>query len=193
MSLMLATAVVPAGAEDGVPRLPDGRPDLSGTYDIATLTPLERPAEFGDNLYLTPEQAQKIVAEQQDFVARREQLSDPNRKAPGVGGAPPVGLDDSQRGIAGAGDVGGYNNFWVDRGDSVVMVDGKFRTSILTDPPNGRRPPLTAAAMERMRALRGSFARDDGTAYWLAWGDRPGPYDDPESRPLSDRCLASFS
>ena len=26
------------------PRTPDGHPDLQGTYDLATLTPLERPA-----------------------------------------------------------------------------------------------------------------------------------------------------
>ena len=25
------------------PRMPDGHPDLQGTYDLATLTPLERP------------------------------------------------------------------------------------------------------------------------------------------------------
>jgi hypothetical protein len=191
-STLFATAV-PAAGEDAIPRMPDGRPDLSGTYDIATLTPLERPAAFGDNLYLTPEQAQEIIQAEQDFVAKREQLSDPNREAPPAGGAPPVGLDESQIGISGAGAVGGYNNFWIDRGESVVMVDGKFRTSILTDPPNGRRPPLNAEAMARMRALRGSFGGgDEGTAFWLDW-DRPGPYDGPESRPLSDRCLASFS
>ena len=26
-----------------IPRMADGRPDLSGTYDVATLTPFERP------------------------------------------------------------------------------------------------------------------------------------------------------
>ncbi|HUP23075.1 MAG TPA: hypothetical protein VNB06_09045 [Thermoanaerobaculia bacterium] len=189
---VLFAGTAPAVAENGIPRMPDGRPDLSGTYDLATLTPLERPAEFGNNLYLTPEQAQKIIEAEQEFVAKREQLSDPDREAPPAGGAPPVGLDESQIGISGAGAVGGYNNFWIDRGDSVVIVDGKFRTSILTDPPNGRRPPMTAEAMQRMRALRGSFGRDDGTAFWLD-SDRPGPYDDPESRTTADRCLTSFS
>ena len=36
--------------------------DLSGTYDVATLTPLERPAAFGDNLFLSKEEADKISA-----------------------------------------------------------------------------------------------------------------------------------
>ena len=29
-----------AAASRAVPRLPDGRPDLQGTYDLATLTPV---------------------------------------------------------------------------------------------------------------------------------------------------------
>ena len=193
LPLLLLAGALPALSEGNIPRMPDGTPDLSGTYDIATLTPLERPAEFGDELYLTPEEAEKIVEQQRQFVERRSQRSDPNRAAPGQGGAPPAGLDDSQRGIAGAGEVGGYNNFWVDRGDSVVMVDGKFRTSILTDPPNGRRPPMTPAGRAAMaRAFAAFRGGDEGTAFWL---DRegPGPYDGPESRTLSDRCIASFS
>ena len=35
-----------------------GRPDLSGDYDIATLTPLMRPAKFADRLALTDQEAQ---------------------------------------------------------------------------------------------------------------------------------------
>ena len=31
-------------APRAVPRMPDGHPDLQGTYDLATLTPVERPA-----------------------------------------------------------------------------------------------------------------------------------------------------
>ncbi|REJ77149.1 MAG: hypothetical protein DWQ36_17735 [Acidobacteria bacterium] len=190
--LVLAIASAAGGEGGDVPRMPDGRPDLSGTYDIATLTPLERPAEFGENLYLTPEQAREIVDEQRAYSAKRSQRSDPNRAAPEVGGAPPVGLDDSQRGISGAGEVGGYNDFWIDSGDSVVMVDGKFRTSILTDPANGRRPPMTPEARAQMGQLLRQFRGDEGTAFWVDW-EGPGPYDGPESRPTSDRCLTSFA
>ena len=38
-------------------------PDLSGTYDVATLTPLRRPQAFGENLYLTKEQADAFAWE----------------------------------------------------------------------------------------------------------------------------------
>src|SRR5258708_39384576 len=37
------------------PRMPDGHPDLSGTYDAATLTPLERMS--GTKLVMTKEEA----------------------------------------------------------------------------------------------------------------------------------------
>jgi hypothetical protein len=36
-----------------VPRTPDGRPDLQGVWSFATLTPLERPAEFADKPFMT--------------------------------------------------------------------------------------------------------------------------------------------
>ena len=44
-----------------IPRTPDGRPDLSGTYDIATLTPLTRPVSLGDRQSLTDAEAQAIA------------------------------------------------------------------------------------------------------------------------------------
>ena len=34
-------------------------PDLQGTYDVATMTPLERPAEFNGRAKLTPEEAER--------------------------------------------------------------------------------------------------------------------------------------
>jgi hypothetical protein len=57
-------------ADKDIPRASDGRPDLSGTYDVATLTPLQRPTQFGDNLYLTREQALEIEKKEQELLAR---------------------------------------------------------------------------------------------------------------------------
>ena len=147
-ALLCAVVAAPSllAQGDDVPRTPSGKADLTGTYNIATLTPFERPQKFGESLYLTPEQAEEIEQAEQDQLALGAASSDPNRGAPDSGGAPPVGLDDSEREGLGAGNVGGYNNFWIDRGNSVVQVDGQFRTSILTDPPNGRRPPPAAHA-----------------------------------------------
>lgn len=186
---LLLTA--PAFSQDG-PRTPSGKPDFSGTYDIATLTPLTRPKEFGDRLFLTEAEARQIAEDEQASLDLGRQVSDPNRDAPPVGGASPVGLDESFREALGAGSVGGYNNFWIDRGDGAVEVDGKFRTSIIEDPKNGQFPPWTMAGGARIGRLISSYTRpNDGTAWWLDQKG-PGPYDDPEGLMLGDRCLLGF-
>lgn len=59
-----------------------GRPDLSDTYDAATLTPLERPEAFGDKLFLTREEANEIAKRERLLAERRALVSDPNREAP---------------------------------------------------------------------------------------------------------------
>jgi hypothetical protein len=169
-----------------------GKPDLSGTYDAATLTPLQRPEEFGDNLELTPEKANEIVEERKKIVEDRNRNRGPAEAAPPKGGAPPIGYDDAERETSGAGNVGGYNTFWVDPGNSVFTVDGKFRTSIIVDPKNGRMPLPTEEAVEKF-AERAKLRRpNDGTAWWSEL-DGPGPYDGPESLAVSERCLLGFT
>ena len=107
LAAVLAVALLapPAASaqEDGaeLPRRADGRPDLSGTYDTATLTPLQRPERFGDRLTLTPEEAATVAAD--PFALRaffniapsgsderggnfNAEAGDPNREAPPAGG-----------------------------------------------------------------------------------------------------------
>jgi hypothetical protein len=162
------------------PRLPDGHPDLQGTYDLATLTPLERPAN--SRAVLESAEAAKLeneVAAQNEFRGR---AISGNRTAPPKGG-------DGSTGAAGG--VGGYNNFWLDAGSSYTIVNGEKRTSIVVDPPDGRVPPLTPAARQRLaaRILRptsdATESRDPGL-------EPPGSYDNPEQRPLGERCLLGF-
>ena len=170
-----------------IPRTADGRPDLSGVYDIATLTPLQRPKEFGDNLYLTPEEAAKAKSLADDLVQsiieEDSKPSDPNR------GAPPVGGDGSP---GAAGNVGGYNAFWIDPGSDGFVVDGKYRTSIIHDPPNGQLPQLTAAGQANAMGVLSLFGENTGEAWWMKQNRPVGPYDDPEIRPLGERCLLGF-
>jgi len=193
LSISMVALAAPAPAEDGIPRTPSGRPDLSGTYDAATLTPLQRPEEFGDNLELTREQAEAIVKAHRERVAARDAIRGPVTEAPPAGGAPPIGVGDEFLETSGAGSVGGYNNFWVDPGDDVFTIDGKFRTSIITDPKNGRQPPMTEAARSRI-AERSKLRRpNDGTAWWLEAGVDPGPYDGPEMLGISERCILGFT
>ena len=189
-SVFLAAPVAIAADDDAIPRTASGRPDFTGAYDVATLTPLNRPREFGDNLFLSPEQANEIAEKERQRVAARaakRQITE----APPEGGAPPIGLDDEFRETSGAGNVGGYNNFWTDRGSDVFSIDGKFRTSIITDPQDGRMPALTAETMQRMAERRGRRRGNDGSAWWLDV-EGPGPYDGPESLGVPERCLIGF-
>jgi hypothetical protein len=162
------------------------RPDLSGTYDTATLTPLQRPVEFGNKLFLTVEEAKAIALEEQALAEELGAQSDPDRAAPPEGG-------DGSPGPY--GNVGGYNFLWIDRGTEAFELDGRFRTSILVDPPNGRLPEMTPEAAERAAArsilYKENAGDNQGVAWWLEL-DGPGPYDDPEQRPLGERCLLGF-
>ena len=190
--LLFAAAPTLAGSEGAERRTSTGKPDLSGHYYSATLTPMQRPQEFGDNLYMSPDEAQKLAEEAIAFREGANEPSDPNRAAPEAGGAAPVGFDDEQRETLGAGNVGGYNWFWVDRGEEAFNVDGKFRTSIIIEPKNGRYPPPTEAQIERMAQRRKLRRPNDGTAWWVHQ-DGPGPYDGPESLGIAERCILGFT
>ncbi len=179
----LLAAAPAAAADDGdIPRTASGRPDLTGIYDIATLTPLERDPKFGDNLYLSPEEAAEIANAVATRRADALEASDPTREAPPPGGDGSAGA---------AGNVGGYNDFWLDYGSRSISIDGRFRTSLVFDPPNGRLPEMTAAAQQKRIAFFQLFRENTGTAWWIE-NDGPGPYDDMEQRPLGERCVLGF-
>jgi len=171
-------------ASANMPRMADGHPDLQGTYDLGTLTPLERTA--GSPLVLTDEAAKKLEAQ---VANQKDQLAAP---IAGNRSAPPKGGDGSPGPY---GNVGGYNNFWLDPGSHYTAIDGQRRASLLVDPPDGRLPPLTPEAQKRRST--DAYARrptsDEG-----AREDDPGfegseAYNDPEIRPLAERCLVGFS
>ena len=180
--LMVSSALQ---AQSAPARTAYGKPNLTGTFDGATLTPLVRPRRYGDNLYLTPQEAEKIASAERAEMARRAVTSDPDREAPPEGGDGSVGA---------AGNVGGYNGFWIDRGTDVNLVDGKFRTSIIVDPKNGQMPAMLPAARRARAKLYAGYRRgNDGTAYWIDEGDEPGPYDNMEQRGNAERCLLGFA
>ncbi|MFN7985493.1 MAG: hypothetical protein U0Q11_26940 [Vicinamibacterales bacterium] len=173
-----------AAAKPGLPRLADGHPDLQGTYDLATMTPIERPAQYGARTAIPLEEARRI---EQAAAARTERAlrpDSPDRTAPPLGG-------DGSTGAAGG--VGGYNAFWIDRGNAFTVIDGLARTSIVVDPASGRIPPLTAAARQRLAARGGQPTSDQAeTGGDVGLETAAGAYDDPERRPLAERCLLGF-
>ncbi|MEJ2090227.1 MAG: hypothetical protein P8Y69_17555, partial [Gammaproteobacteria bacterium] len=140
----LITALLPAGVLHAA-EATDQRPDLSGTYDTATMTPLERPKFLGEIKHLFPWVARTLNwAATTAFNTAAETTSDPDREAP------PVGGDGFE--AAGAGGVGGYNAFYIDPGTTAFQINGMYRTSIIVDPPNGRMPDRTPRGAARVAA-----------------------------------------
>ena len=160
----------PASRSRGRCRGPaDGHPDLQGNWTNATITPIDRP-QGAPPVYTERRRGAWKRATRIAWSGWRSRAI-PNRPAPPQGGDGSTGA---------AGNVGGYNNFWVDPGDRVAVVNGEYRSSLIVDPPNGRPPELSEAGKARAAAR----------AEWLR--TRGGEYDHPEFRPLAERCLMSF-
>ena len=121
------------------------RPNLEGIWNSATATPLERPASLKDKPFFTPQEAVEFERE----TARRNEEPAP--------GAPRTG-------------TGTYNTFYREFGTTVVKT---LRTSIITEPADGRIPALTPAAAEvkrkRLEALK--------------------KFENPEDLGLQDQCV----
>jgi len=143
-----------------VPRLADGTPDLQGVWTNQTATPMERATELGERRAFTDAEAAAIGKAAVDAVEADARPSDPNKKIEAASSLPPIG---------------NYNLFWTDRGMSVAVIDGEARTSMIIEPSNGRIPPLTRAALDRMKSTRIGRSNDG-----------------PEGRQLGERCLLSF-
>src|SRR3954463_380537 len=179
-------AAKPAAARlANIKRAPDGHPDLTGTYDVATMTPVERPAGV-KSLTLTKEEAMALEMYEAERQKKNDAPLDADRKAPPVGGETTTGksyLEFLER--AGGGVVGGYNNFWLAGGTNVIMVDGQKRSSLVLDPPDGQGPPMKPEAQKRNAAfLAGAVAPDASES---ASTGPPGAFDGPELRPLAER------
>lgn len=147
-----------------LPRTADGHPNLTGVYNVATITPLERPAEYGGRLVLTDEEAAAMVQYEEQRNQQDLEPVDPDRGAPPVGGdTGPTNSYLESLFRAGGGAVGGYDLIWINPGDRPVRLDNQWRTSIIVDPADGRVPPMTPDAQQRMAALLESRARPDAS------------------------------
>src|SRR5262245_7821020 len=193
----VAVAVTPqplaaqAKAGAAMPRTADGSPDFTGMYDLATITPVDRPAGV-KNLVLTKEEAKALEAYEHARQQKNDAPLDADRGAPPVGGErlqPKSYLEFLE--AAGGGPVGGYNHFWLQSGDKMIEIDGEKRSSIIIDPPDGKAPAIKADAQRRNAAFLSRRVAPDASE--SAAAGPPGAFDGPESRPLAERCLLGFS
>jgi len=124
-ALFLTAGLVGAQSQDYiVPRTADGQPDLQGLWTNDTITPMERPASLQGRAFLSEDE----IAAMEQNLAERRTLADDNIE------------------VTVGGNVGGYNQVWLDSGDTVLSTG---QTSLIVDPPNGRAPLRESAAAVR--------------------------------------------
>jgi len=164
VGVMSVAASLVAGAQTSPatrwnpPRTPDGHPDLQGIWTTHTFTPLERPARYAGKEFLTEEEAAELT----------RLLTEP--------GVDPLVLgifgstDEQRRNRVVQNDPTHYDNaLWLTAPQRALS---SLRTSLITDPPDGRLPALTPEARQRAAAARAA-----------------GGFDSYENRPLQERCI----
>ena len=161
-SLIIAALAVPAvfAAENyAPPKTAFGVPDVQGVWNYKTRTGLERADVYEGELEVDEATMLDKMVSTPDFIAFLEATG---AEAPGPE------------------NVGGYNGFWITPGDALAQMNGKYRTSLIVDPPDGKIPwreDGQAVRQSQREELPMGMARSDG----------------PEGRTLSDRCLISFA
>jgi hypothetical protein len=175
---MVAKAKAEEAAADKhykVPHTADAQPDLEGVWTNVSITPLERPSQFGNSINLTSDQAAKLEYAAIEHYVEGNLPTDPNSPA----------TDTTRKHCQGAGGLDcGYNSAWKDTATTVARINGQPHSSFITSTPNGRIPPYKAGYKDA-----GARVRDDGEG--SATPTR-SPTDNPEDRALGERCLTSF-
>ena len=146
-----AAAATNAAAASAIPRTAEGKPDMQGYWTNQTFTPLERPAQFKDKAMFTAEEAAAWAKRGIDNIV------------------------DQPRGDEVKSDADIHYD------DAIWMLEGypkgaMLRTSIITDPADGRIPPMNTEGQKR--------AQQRAAARKLV-----GAFDSAQARGLSERCI----
>ena len=164
LAMLIAAAAVAAPLwAQSPPRAPDGHPDLQGTWNFSSLTPLERPAQFADKPVLTD-------AEAAEFERQTLERIDADRRR-----------DTAEAEVAQA-----YNNAWYrpwdeSRRDEALVVDHRSarRPDSIADrvgQGGGRRSRRGATRAGAGGRPRGSLPRRALPPVQRRTAMLPGPY-----------------
>ncbi len=142
-----------------LPRTEYGHPDLQGTWFFGSRTPMQRPEELGEQQFYSDEEARRLEAAMQNRLTEWDKALDPDRGAPELGAQIRQEADDSFLGHYVA--------------PVLVPINGRYRTSVVYEPANGRIP------------YRSDFQDFHAQRLALGLADEDGP----EGQTLSGRCL----
>jgi len=163
-----AVAAKPAGKTAGTwttPRTPDGQPDLQGNWANNNATPLERPKELAGRAFLTDEEVAALRKKAAELFNGQSDAAFGDSVFLNV----LANVKGTKAGFKSTdGETGDYSSVWT------VERDFDNRTSLITEPPDGRLPAMTPQAKQRQADIA-ARARREATG--------------PEDRSLSERCI----
>jgi hypothetical protein len=144
-------------------RLPDRHPDIQGVWANNTVTPLQRPKQWEGKTRLTDAE----VADLQKFAA---QITENDGDAQFGDGFILAVLNRIAKPTSYDPGTGNYNQFWL-----VERDWHDRRTALITNPADGKIPPMTPEAQKR-RAAEIEHRKTHA-------------FEDPEVFPLGERCV----
>src|SRR5947209_19532083 len=122
------------------PRTVDGQPDLQGVWANNNATPLERPAALAGKPLLTDAEVAALKAKAGELFSGDGDAAFGDDVFTAI-------VSGATKFVSSDAGTGNYNQFWIaDR-------DFDNRTSLITDPPDGRIPPLTPEAKTRRQSV----------------------------------------
>ncbi len=136
------------------PRTPDGHPDLQGFWANNNATPLERPEELVGRATLSDEELAAMKKKARELFSGNGDAA--------FGDTVYLTVLANVRGTKTGfkstdGETGDYSSVWT------VERDWENRTSLITDPPDGRLPAMTPEAKRRREAAHAAMtARPPG-------------------------------
>jgi len=123
-----------------------GHPNLQGYWTNPYQTPLERPAQLGEQQSYSEEEANALIDFALELDQQRQAPLDPDRPAPDAGGRVNNQAD---------------GNFEV-MPTELARVNGEFRTSFVITPSNGRIPRLATPTDIHLQWREQGKGRFDG-------------------------------
>jgi hypothetical protein len=147
------------------PRTVDGQPDLQGVWANNNATPLERPKELAGRAFLTEQEVAALKKKADELFSGDSDAAFGDT----VFLSALANVQGTKSGFKSTdGETGDYSSVWT------VERDWDNRTSLITDPSDGRLPAMTKQAEQKQLAVAAA---------------RKGRPSGPEDRSLSERCI----